>query len=150
TQSPLELGLSGKIGDQHFELVGRAQMLHPAGGVWDEWYASFSDGRWGWLAEAQGRFYLLFQQPLPETPPPFDSLAVGARAYLDLVVAEKTVAQTGSARGELPWRLTPNEPFAYADLSGPGGTFATLDYSFEPPAFFAGHEVTLDQIGLGK
>jgi hypothetical protein len=117
--------------------------------VWDEWYASFSDGRWGWLAEAQGRFYLLFPQPLPEAAPAFDSLALGEPAMLDLVVAEKTVAQTGSARGELPWRLTPNEAFAYADLSGPGGTFATLDYSFEPPAFFAGREITLAEIGLG-
>src|SRR5438128_8868193 len=93
TQSPLELGLRGQVSDQHFELVGRAQMHHPAGGVWDEWYAAFADGRWGWLAEAQGHFYLLFQQPLPAEPPPFESLAPGAPAYLDLVVAEKAVAQ---------------------------------------------------------
>jgi hypothetical protein len=150
TQSPLELGLKGQVGDQHFELVGRAQMHHPAGGVWDEWYASFSDGRWGWLAEAQGHFYLLFQQPLPAPAPDLNSLAPGAQAYLDLVVAERATATTGSARGELPWRLVPNEPFAYADLSGPGGTFATLDYSWDPPAFFAGREVTLDEIGLGQ
>ena len=41
-------------------LTGRAQFAHEAGGVWDEWYASFPNDRWGWLAEAQGKFYLTF------------------------------------------------------------------------------------------
>jgi len=39
-------------------LTGRAQNRHELGGVWDEWYATFSNGWVGWLAEAQGKFYL--------------------------------------------------------------------------------------------
>src|SRR6202521_2148646 len=65
TGSPLDVGLKGKHHGVGFELTGRAQLGHEAGGVWDEWYAAFADGRWGWLAEAQGRFYFTFQQRPP-------------------------------------------------------------------------------------
>ena len=54
TGSPLDIGLRGKWKDQHFELTGRAQLGHEMGGQWDEWYATFSNGWLGWLAEAQG------------------------------------------------------------------------------------------------
>ena len=49
------------------------------GGQWDEWYATFSNGWLGWLAEAQGRFYLTFQRPIPENIqlPSFDQLQLG-------------------------------------------------------------------------
>ena len=69
TDSLLEVGRQGRYQDVPFELTGRTQLAHPAGGVWDEWYAAFGDGRWGWLAEAQGRFYLTFTQPGPPPCP---------------------------------------------------------------------------------
>ena len=65
TNSPLRLGLRGKFGGKSFEIVGRTQYQHAAGGRWDEWYAAFSNGKWGWLAEAQGRFYLTRERDAP-------------------------------------------------------------------------------------
>ncbi|MCA1593465.1 MAG: hypothetical protein LC754_12615 [Acidobacteria bacterium] len=53
--SPLAVGLKGVCRGVAFELTGRAQLGHAAGGMWDEWYAAFADGRWGWLAEAHQR-----------------------------------------------------------------------------------------------
>ena len=82
SESPLKLGLKGQYKDQRFELTGRAQLRHEMGGVWDEWYATFSNGWVGWLAEAQGRFYLTFYQPIPKNGvqiPPFEHLQVGQR-----------------------------------------------------------------------
>src|ERR671916_1820382 len=76
--SPLEVGLRGVYLGVAFELTGRAQLQHAAGGLWDEWYAAFADGRWGWLAEAQGRFYMNFQAPPSVRVPPFEQLAPGA------------------------------------------------------------------------
>src|SRR5919199_4190383 len=77
--SPLEVGLRGVYLGVAFELTGRAQLGHAAGGFWDEWYAHFEDGRWGWLAEAQGRFYLTFQIQVPQQTliEPFDLLELG-------------------------------------------------------------------------
>jgi hypothetical protein len=157
TGSPLDVGLFGQHHGVAFELTGRAQLGHEAGGVWDEWYAAFADGRWGWLAEAQGHFYLTFELSFPEQAslPSFEDLQLGHPVAaiplsVPLVVAEKGQARTVSAAGEIPWRVVPNETYAYADLSGPGQSFATIDYSQTPPLVFVGKEVTLAEIGLAN
>ena len=155
TGSPLDLGLRGVYQGVPFELTGRAQLGHQAGGMWDEWYAAFQDGRWGWLAEAQGRFYLTFEQSLPEQSliPPFAALQPGAPmaalpTSVPLTVAETGIASQLGARGEIPYKLVPGDEYEYADLSGPNGIFATLDYSETPPMVFVGRVVTLADIGL--
>jgi Domain of unknown function (DUF4178) len=155
TGSPLDVGLKGHHHGVAFELTGRAQLGHEAGGVWDEWYAAFADGRWGWLAEAQGRFYMTFEVSFPERDaiPSFESLELGhpvasIPVSVPLVVAEKGTARAVGAKGEIPWRLTPGATYAYADLSGPNEAFATIDYSEAPPLFFIGKEVTLAELGV--
>ncbi len=156
TGSPLQVGLRGQWRGVSFELTGRAQMGHEAGGLWDEWYATFTNGHTGWLAEAQGRFYLTFRQHVDAgTIPPVENLALGAAvpsipATVPLVVAEKGQARTLGASGEIPYKLVPNETFYYADLSGAGGVFGTIDYSEETPLVFIGQEVTLSDIGLAE
>jgi hypothetical protein len=156
SESPLKIGLRGTFKGTGFELTGRAQYRHEMGGYWDEWYATFSNGWVGWLAEAQGRFYLTFYQPLPQgtTLPAFDQLQIGQNveeipAKLPLMVTEKGVAAAAAADGEIPYQLVPNEKNAYADLSGRNSEFATIDYSTSPPWVFLGRQVTLADIGLG-
>jgi hypothetical protein len=153
--SPLEVGLRGAVRNVPFTLTGRAQLQHAAGGMWDEWYAAFEDGRWGWLAEAQGRFYLTFQIQVPDTSllPPFDLLELGqpVRAIPSQnppVIAEKGEARMLAAEGEIPYRLVPNEVYRYADLSGADGIFGTLDYGDQPPNIFVGREVTLADLSI--
>jgi ssDNA-binding Zn-finger/Zn-ribbon topoisomerase 1 len=151
--SPLETGLRGVYRGTAFELTGRAQLGHSMGGMWDEWYAAFADGRWGWLAEAQGRFYMSFQAPPSVQPPPFESLTPGMPVPqiptpMPLTVAERGEARYLAAEGEIPFLLTPGESYPYADLSGAGGAFATIDYGEERPLVFVGREVTLTDIGI--
>jgi uncharacterized Zn finger protein (UPF0148 family) len=157
TGSPLQVGLRGVYSGIAFELTGRAQLGHEAGGMWDEWYAAFSNGAWGWLAEAQGRFYFTFQQPAGQQAlfPPFEYLQVGQAiaaipGSLTLTVAEKGVARALGAQGEIPYRLVPGEQHLYADLSGPRGEFGTLDYSQPQPLIFLGREVTLAELGIAS
>lgn len=154
TGSPLQLGLKGRYHGKAFELVGRAQFSHEAGGTWDEWYAAFRNGRWGWLAEAQGRFYLTFEHKLKPGAkfPPLEQLGVGERIEIP-GVGEYTVVEIGTgqgigAAGEIPWRLVPGEPHQFVDLYGDEGKFATLDYGSTPPAIYVGEEVTLAEIGI--
>lgn len=156
SQSPLRVGLKGLWNEQRFELTGRAQLKHELGGYWDEWYATFSNGWVGWLAEAQGRFYLTFFQPLPQgtSLPTFAELQLGQTlseipSKTPLMVQEKGTATYVAADGEIPYKLTPNEKVNYADLAGKNNAFATIDYSMEPPWVFAGSQVTLEEIGLG-
>ncbi|MBL8795398.1 MAG: DUF4178 domain-containing protein, partial [Planctomycetia bacterium] len=155
TDSPLEVGVQGKYRGMRFHITGRAQLGHPAGGVWDEWYVAFPNEQWGWLAEAQGRFYLTFaEQSTPVPLPAFAQLDVGdsvqVRRGFSMVIAEKGTAKRLSAEGEIPYLLTPGEKVNYADLSGPGGSFATLDYSEEKPQVYFGTQVTLDDLGIPK
>jgi hypothetical protein len=155
--SPLDVSLRGVYLGVAFELTGRAQLGHAAGGFWDEWYAAFADGRWGWLAEAQGRFYITFQiqVPAPNALPSFDSLQLGQQVWAipaqqPPVVAEKGTARMLAAEGEIPYLVRPGETYAYADLSGHDGAFATLDYGEQPPLVFTGREVTLEELGLAQ
>ncbi|MEW6128674.1 MAG: DUF4178 domain-containing protein [Acidobacteriota bacterium] len=154
TGSPLDIGLTGVYQGVPFQLTGRAQLGHEAGGVWDEWYAFFADGRWGWLAEAQGKFYMTFQRPIdPRAIPPFEMLQLGhpvptLPSPVPLVVGEKGVATMLGAKGEIPYQLIPGERYYFADLSGARGEFATLDYSEIPALFFVGREVPYEQLGF--
>ena len=155
--SPLKIGLQGDFKGHKFELTGRAQLRHELGGFWDEWYATFSNGWVGWLAEAQGKFYMTFFQPLPEgrRVPDFQNLQVGQQieeipGNTPLMVTEKGTATSVAADGEIPYRLTPNEKSDYADLSGAGNAFATIDYSENPAWVFVGQQVSLDEMGLGS
>lgn len=156
SQSPLKLGLKGTYNNNRFELTGRAQLRHELGGFWDEWYATFSNGWVGWLAEAQGRFYLTFYQPVPQGTvlPSFMGLQLGQTVPeipnpTPLMVQEKGHGTSAAAEGEIPYKLTPGEQFAYADLAGKNNAFATIDYSMDPPWVFVGTSVTLAEIGLG-
>ncbi len=153
--SPLDVGLKGVYRGVAFELTGRAQLAHAAGGIWDEWYAAFADGRWGWLAEAQGRFYLTYKISSPIEVPPFDALSAGERVpsipvSVPMMVAEKGEARMLAAEGEIPYRLVPGETYAYADLSGAGGTFATIDYGETPAQLFVGREVPFAELGIAE
>lgn len=155
TGSPLDIGVRGKWKDQNFELTGRAQLGHEMGGQWDEWYATFSNGWLGWLAEAQGRFYMTFQYPIPDgvQVPSFDQIQLGQPIQglpwnTPLIVAETGRATALGAKGEIPYLLTPGETNFYADLSGTNRSFGTLDYNESPPLVFLGQEVTLAELGI--
>ncbi len=154
TDSPLDVGIKGSWAGMPFTLTGRTQFQHPAGGVWDEWYAATGDGKWGWLAEAGGRFYLTFETPPPADLPSYDQIQLGQPVTLGdgikLMVAEKNTASVGGAKGEMPYRVEPGKPHPFVDLSGPGGLFGTIDWSGQRPAAFLGREVTLDELGIPK
>lgn len=148
TDSPIRVDAPGKYKGLGFRITGRTQLRHQAGGVWDEWYAAFDDGRWGWLAEAQGRFYVTFK--VAADAPPMEQLQLGAPvpAVDGLVAAEIGEAKVVSAEGELPWKPEPGGTYAYADLTGDNRRFATIDYSEEPPIVFKGTEATLEELGI--
>ncbi len=156
TASPLQLGLRGKYRGKPFELVGRVQFQHEAGGVWDEWYAAFRNRKWGWLSEAQGRFYLTFEKKLSKKSalPALKDLEVGRRFQFprvgDLTVKEIGSTTPISGEGEMPFALVPGVAHDYADLEGADGVFATFDYSEAEPSVFLGKEITLEQLGISK
>lgn len=152
TPSVLALGVEGGYeGAPRFSLVGRLQLDHGTG-TWDEWLMGFADGAWAWLAESQGKFHYMAAAALPPVPD-FEDLRAGQTVDLGppgvFVVSEVRSARFMTAQGELPFDVAPGALLHYADLSGPGGQFATLDYgeSSEAEALYVGREVTLAELG---
>lgn len=156
TNSPLAIGVTGSFGGKSFELVGRSQYRHVSGAVWDEWYAAFSNGRWGWLAEAQKRFMLTFPRDVAEGSrlPELGALQPGQSLNLGdkgtYVVTDLGPAVRLGAEGELPYVPQVGAPHAFADCDGPDGKFATLDYDASPPQLFLGRHVKLAELGIAN
>ncbi len=154
-ESAFKLFADGKYGTLSFTIVGKAQIQHSAGGLWQEWYARFGNGSWGWIAEHQGRVSVAFEQPDAKGAP-HDRLKVGGKLTLgksEFTVGEIGVAKYVAAEGELPYRLDPGAQFAFADLSDGLGGFATLDYG-DPnrlavePSVYVGTWTTIGELGL--
>ena len=152
TASRIRCGMTGKFSSKRFDIVGRVQYQHPMGGVWDEWYLAFPSGKWGWLAESQGKTHLMFQRRLRRDYrlPEFDSLKPGQTVRVmdtDFQVAEKGTAQAVSAEGEIPWAFHPGAAHHFVDLRNTEGAFATFEYGAEQ-AFYSGEEIELDTLQL--
>jgi hypothetical protein len=151
TGSRLEKGMTGKFGSHPFQIAGRLQ-YEWAQGAWDEWYVALDDGRWGWLAEAQGRYYFSFPDKLPEVPP-FEALIPGAsfsNPHGEFALSDKKRARIAGVEGEVPDAIRVGDEAVTADFDGPKGLFATVDYSDETPHFFIGRQVTLEQLHLSE
>jgi ribosomal protein L37AE/L43A len=159
--SAFVVGTVGRFRDQGFTVVGRAQLKHALGGMWNEWYAALDNGRWVWIAEHQGRAAFMGEVSPTQAPGirALDAATPGSRWLSgrgEFVVVERGIATVYAEEGELPWRAAPNERRAAVDLQGPGGVFATLDFGAVgadeqpqgPTRFFVGHEVDVASLAL--
>ncbi len=153
TPSVLALGVEGHYeGAPPFRLVGRLQLDHGSG-TWDEWLMAFREGSSAWLSEAQGKLHYMGTVPLPPLPD-FEDVRVGQTLDLGppgvFVVTEAREAGFVTAQGELPFDVAPGSRLRYADLSGPGGQFATIDYGTgsSAEALYVGREVRLAELGM--
>lgn len=150
--SVVQLGSEGRWQGVGFSVAGRLQMRFDDG-FWNEWFLVFGNGDQGWLGEAQGVYCVSFKRQ-PDSPlPAFGSLAVGKRLAVmgqDFEVSDLRTAAYLSAEGELPFAAPLGESAPLADLTAPGGAFATLDYSEEPPLLFLGRYATPEDLSLSK
>ncbi|MFM8570233.1 MAG: DUF4178 domain-containing protein, partial [Pirellula sp.] len=94
--------MTGSYRNKSFCITGRVQYKHPSGAVWDEWYLSFPGERWGWLAEAQGNLYLMFEQKTKTGSrlAQFETLDLGHEFKVrdeSLEVTEKAIATVSAA-----------------------------------------------------
>jgi hypothetical protein len=134
--TPLQLGATGRWGNEPFAVEGRAQLDRASapGAPWQEIFISFpASGKWCWIASAQGRFYSTSEVPLPPGAlPPFASLRPGIAVQLGphgaWQVAEVGRRRLVSGEGELPDVAPPGVATAFADIAGPNGAFGTIDY----------------------
>lgn len=154
TGTRLALDATGRYLGERFTIRGRLQ-LEWKQGVWDEWYVSFADGRWGWLAEAGSQYYLTFAAPGGELPArhtlgPGHAIELGRHGRF--VVTDVKEARVVSASGELPEEVPLAGVVHSVDLEGPNDTFATIDYGQkgDRPELFLGKELPLDALDVQR
>lgn len=154
--APLAIGDEGSLDGRSFRVLGRIQLDHGRG-PWDEFYVAFADQTWGWLARAEGRWYLTVERPCPD-PPRWDDLPPGARTTLHSVgnmpwvVVERGGSAVISAEGELPFPVDPRGSGRYVDLEAEGQAFATLDFNdgSTPAQLFSGHAFPASSLSLKR
>jgi hypothetical protein len=129
-----------------FVVRGRLGLRHESGSTWDEWYAAFADGKDGWIARVDARWLVTFGDG--SWLPPCDALRPGDRVFPPLTVVETGAARFAAKEGTLPFSPRLGKAYRYADLRGPGGAFATIDYGDDPPSLYVGLEATLEELGL--
>lgn len=130
--SPIQIGTSGLFAGRAFTVIGRIQLRYDAG-LWNEWYVSFDDGKYGWLGDTSGQY--MFTLPLPDggasNAPQFEYLSPemryehGGRAY---VVTDKRSAQCVGGQGELPFVVGNGYVAKVVDCRS-ADRFLTIDYS---------------------
>jgi len=138
--SPLQLGTRGEWNGKTFELLGRIR-VEWGQGSWNEWYASFSDGIPGWVAEAQGFYMVSFEtkdKNLPET-----AAEVRRGEFLKLAGATWSISDVKTVRcrageGELPFVAPPGWERESIDLTGADGEFGSLEFSDGEAQLFKG------------
>ena len=149
----LVLGQRGKLAKLSFELLGRVQ-LEQGRAHWQEWYVSWSDGSFGWLAEAQGRIILSHRFEQAVHVPPFESIQAGDEVEVPNVgtlhVQEVGEARFVSAEGELPFRPQLDRAYRFVDASVQAGGYSTLDYGTvgDDAELFMGRELSYHEAGL--
>ncbi|MFN7954305.1 MAG: DUF4178 domain-containing protein, partial [bacterium] len=134
TDTRLALGMSGSIEGKGFVVLGRLQ-LDQGEGAWDEWYISWADGRFGWLAEAAGTLIHTTKTDAPIEIPPFDSIQPGGALTLGrwgvFRVGEVGAGKFVSAEGELPFTADLGATYRFVDATGANDEYVTLDYGVD-------------------
>ncbi len=147
----LQIGSEGKVGSQHFAVIGRIQLKHESG-LWNEWHVLFDDGTSAWLSEAGGEFVISRLIQVPEAIPAFETLTPDMRLDLaghPFVVSDLESALCIAGEGELPFKVDSGYAVNSADLRS-GDKFATLDYSETPPLVFVGKPMPFAQLHLAN
>jgi predicted RNA-binding Zn-ribbon protein involved in translation (DUF1610 family) len=128
-QTPLQIGAVGKVAGKQFSLIGRIRVTW-GNGAWNEWYAHFGDGHYGWVAETQGFFIISWQLPLPPGLLKVPGLTVAGRtihlpkgAYH---VVDAKNAQALGGEGELPFAPTDELTWQTVELAGENQRFISL------------------------
>jgi len=105
-------------------------------GFWDEFYVSDNEGKYHWVSVDEGD--IAIEEPVKEqlNISQFNSIKIGDTLSLykneieiPLLVTEKNSCRCIGAKGELPFPVTMEEKYNYLDLSGPGGTIYTIEYT---------------------
>ena len=126
--TPYQIGSEGWYQGVHFGIIGRVRMAW-SDGFWNEWHLFLDDGRFGWLAEAQGQLAILFEERAPEFLDYFRESMNFSRSkgcflnneifieQIEYVCRDTKVASCIALEGELPTFIAQHEHRVCVDMN---------------------------------
>lgn len=148
--SPIQIGTQGSYRGTGFVIVGRLRQTWSEGG-WNEWCAWFHDGRYGWLAEAQGFWMLSFEAETPKDLPPAEELGPDLEVRIGkvkFVVDDIKEVVCAGSEGELPFPAPQGRKAISIDLSGPSKEYACIEYADDETRLSLGQYVEFAELRL--
>ncbi len=148
--SPIQLGTTGRFDGPPFEVIGRLAYEYD-GGTWSEWHLLFSDGKTGWLSDAQLRYAVYERVQDAAAIPSPEQIAIGSSVawrQRRLEVTTITDARYRGTEGELPFESWDRTTERFADLRGEGAVVATIDYSDETPVLYVGRAASFEELAF--
>jgi hypothetical protein len=138
--SPVQIGSSGVFQNKTFSVIGRIRQKWDEG-FWNEWCALFTDGRTGWLAEAQGFWMVSFETSSVGLPQVRSAFQVGGGVELagtHFEINDIKDISCAFSEGELPFAAPLGRQSVSIDLIAPKDRFASLDLSAEGVLAYVG------------
>lgn len=148
--SPICLWTEGNYKGNTFQVLGRLVYEWENGG-WNEWHIVFSDGRSGWLSDAQLQYAVSFLSNPGRHLPPASQMSRGTTirfSNVEYEVATVTMATYKGTEGELPFSYFGRQAMMFADLRTNGRAFGTIDYGDDPPLLYLGEWVEFEELQL--
>ena len=147
--TPFYIHATGSFRKKEFQIIGRLRYRY-AKGFWDEWYLRFDDDTYKWFVEDEMEFSMEEEVKTPENLPAFDMLYPGCPLIIDkhnLQVDELDVAKLEGAEGSIPFVITKDTMFQYADASQDEYT-VTIEYAEDGPEIYQGIWIDKDELKL--
>lgn len=147
--SPIQLNTQGIYRNTSFAVIGRVLYEYDQGG-WNEWHLMMSDGKSGWLSDAQEEYAVSFLAPGQKLPSEGE-LHVDQQFNWNGDIYNLTViteAHYRGVQGELPFEYWDKTTVTFADFRTSSRKFATLDYSGTESCLYLGEFVEFDDLKL--
>lgn len=149
--SVIQIGTQGMFNNSRFGVFGRIKLKWERG-TWDEWYIVFEDSTIGWLAEAQGFYYI--SKPIEfnfselNFPLPLDSAVYESNIAYKVKDIKKAVCIF--SEGELPFNGAEGEVYESYDLFSSEGKFLSLSIVDEENLAFKGEAYSFKELSLSN
>ena len=144
--SPFQIGTQGVFEGRNFEIIGKLKAKWE-NGFWNEWNLLFSRGPEGWLGEAMGQLTISFLHDFENISP--GDVSVGTILDIDGKKFEADDIREAvyiDIKGEIPFITSANSKKKSVGFTGPGHTFATLEFfEREKPFLYVGRYVSFDE-----
>ena len=153
--SPVQIGTSGRVDGQSFDVVGRVRWGW-SDGSWNEWLLLMADGTTRWLGEAMGQFMLLAEVDVKSLRADVikalvagEEVGVGREAQVEgtrYIVSDVKQANCIGSEGELPFTAPAGWSVTSVDFRSDTGACASFQRDRMEASFYAGRYVELVEL----